>query len=75
LADGNGVPAGASDDQSDLRQLFHQLNNQLSVVLAHAELLESKVVDSHARSRASTIVTSTVGAMTTVKAIRDKLGE
>jgi hypothetical protein len=75
LADANGAPAGASDASSELRQHFHQLNNQLSVVLAHAELLESKAVDGYVQSRASQIVTSALGAMTTVKAIRDKLGE
>ncbi len=29
----------------DLRLLFHRLNNQLGIILAHAELLESKATD------------------------------
>ena len=40
------APAGAGDDStpesSVLRLLFHRLNNQLGIILAHAELLEPK---------------------------------
>ena len=40
------------DETPDLRLLFHRLNNQLGIILAHAELLEAKAPDDaepHAR--------------------------
>ena len=30
------------DESPELRLLFHRLNNQLGIILAHAELLEAK---------------------------------
>ena len=33
------------DEVPELRLLFHRLNNQLGIILAHAELLESKATD------------------------------
>ena len=36
--------------------LFHQLNNQLGIVLAHAELLEAKASDVTHRARAEQVV-------------------
>jgi hypothetical protein len=53
-----------------LRQLFHQLNNQLGIVLAHAELLEAKVADHTNRARAEQVVRSVLDAMGTAKEIR-----
>ena len=53
-----------------LRTLFHRLNNQLGIVLANAELLESRVSDRDARSRASQVIESALEAMTTVRALR-----
>ena len=53
-----------------LRLLFHQLNNQLGIILAHAELLELKVGDDVNRSRAAQVVTSAVDAMSTAREIR-----
>ena len=32
---------GLMPESPELRTLFHRLNNQLGVILAHAELLES----------------------------------
>jgi hypothetical protein len=58
------------DDPSDLRALFHRLNNELGIILAHAELLESKAADETSRSRAAQIVISTVAALSTVQNIR-----
>lgn len=55
---------------SDLRLLFHRLNNQLGIILAHAELLESKAADDANRARATQLVTSALDAMGTAKAIR-----
>lgn len=56
-----------------LRSLFHRLNNQLGIVLANAELLESRVPDEPARARASQVVDSALQAMATVREIRARL--
>ena len=58
------------DELPELRLLFHRLNNQLGIVLAHAELLESKATDDIARARAAQVVSSTLEAMGTAKEIR-----
>jgi excisionase family DNA binding protein len=55
---------------SELRLLFHRLNNQLGIILAHAELLEAKVTDDSSRARAAQVVASALDAMGTAKAIR-----
>jgi hypothetical protein len=60
-------------DSPELRLLFHRLNNQLGVVLAHAELLESKVTDAPSRARASQVVASALEAMGTVRDLREFL--
>jgi len=56
----------------ELRQLFHQLNNQLGIVLAHAELLEAKAPDTAYRARAAQIIKSALDAMGTAKEIRHR---
>ena len=61
------VPMGES---SELQLLFHRLNNQLGIILAHAELLEAKAGDEMNRARAAQIVASTLEAMTTAAEIR-----
>lgn len=58
------------EEFSDLPGLFHQLNNQLGIILAHAELLEVKAADEASRSRASQVVTSVLDAMGTTREIR-----
>jgi hypothetical protein len=58
------------DDAPDLRMLFHQLNNQLGIILANAELLESKSSDEASRARAAQLVASALDAMATAMAIR-----
>lgn len=55
---------------SELRLLFHRLNNQLGIILAHAELLEAKAADTATRARAEQVVASALDAMGTAKAIR-----
>ena len=55
---------------SDLSSLFHQLNNQLGIILAHAELLEVKAADEASRSRAAQVVASVLDAMGTAREIR-----
>ncbi|HZT76450.1 MAG TPA: hypothetical protein VFA27_07320 [Vicinamibacterales bacterium] len=61
------------DESPELRLLFHRLNNQLGIVLAHAELLEAKAADDMNRARASQVVSSTLEAMSTAKEIRTKI--
>ena len=58
------------DESPELRLLFHRLNNQLGIILAHAELLESKAPDAAHRARATQIVASALDAMGTAKEIR-----
>lgn len=62
------------EEPPDLRLLFHRLNNQLGIVLAHAELLESKATDEATRARASQVVSGVLEAMGTAKQLRMHLG-
>jgi hypothetical protein len=62
----------ASAEHPELRLLFHRLNNQLGIILAHAELLEAKSEDEVNRARASQVVTSVLEAMGTARAIREQ---
>ena len=57
----------------DLRALFHRLNNQLGVILAHAELLEAKAPDDAHRARAAHVVGATLEAMSVTRVLRDQL--
>ena len=61
---------GTMDELPELRLLFHRLNNQLGIILAHAELLESKATDDMNRARAAQVVSSTLDAMGTANEIR-----
>ena len=58
------------DESPELRLLFHRLNNQLGIILAHAELLEAKAADEMNRARAMHVVSSALEAMATAKEIR-----
>lgn len=58
------------DEAPELRLLFHRLNNQLGIILAHAELLEAKAGDDANRARAAQVVSSALEAMGTAKEIR-----
>jgi hypothetical protein len=62
-----------AEDSSQLRNLFHRLNNELGIILSHAELLEAKSTDDISRSRAGQVVTSVLDAMGTARAIRARL--
>jgi hypothetical protein len=64
---------GQMDESPALRHLFHQLNNQLGIILAHAELLESKAVDDISRARAAQVITSVLEAMSTATKIRGEV--
>lgn len=58
------------EESPELRVLFHRLNNQLGIILAHAELLETKATDDMNRARAAQVVASALEAMGTAKEIR-----
>ena len=70
----NETPQRSGSAQSyadiDLQALFHRLNNQLGVLLAQAELLETKAADDADRVRAGQMVSSTLAALGTVREIR-----
>jgi hypothetical protein len=63
---------GPMDESAELQTLFHRLNNQLGIILAHAELLESKATDDRDRARAAQVVASALEAMGTAKEIRHR---
>ena len=58
------------EDTAAMRLLFHRLNNQLGIILAHAELLEAKATDDVHRARAAQVVTSVLDALATARDIR-----
>ena len=66
----SGRPADGPAIDEDLRLLVHRLNNQLGIILAHAELLEAKSTDDVSRARAAQLVSSALDAMGTTKSIR-----
>jgi hypothetical protein len=66
---------GAAPQGTELRVLFHRLNNQLGVILAHAELLELTSPDETHRARASQIVAATLEAMGTSRELSRRPGE
>jgi len=64
---------GFMDEMPELRLLFHRLNNQLGIILAHAELLHAKAPDDANRARAAQVVASTLEAMGTSRALRKQI--
>ena len=56
----------------ELGLLFHKLNNQLGIILANAELLETKASDAHLKARAGQVVSSVLEAMATARELRIK---
>jgi hypothetical protein len=63
------------DDGDDLRTLIHRLNNQLGVILAHAELLEAKAPDPGQRARATQVVSAALQAMSLAREIRSTMAD
>jgi hypothetical protein len=66
--------ARSMDQPPELHALFHRLNNQLGIILAHAEILAAKGADEATRARAGQVVSSVLDAMGTAKEIRHQLG-
>ena len=74
MGPGSGRSSVAAEPQTEeLRLLFHQLNNQLGIILACAELLEVKASDDTSRSRASEVVAKVLDALGTTKQIRHQV--
>ena len=59
----------------DPRALLHRLNNQLGVILAHAELLETKAQDAAQKARASQVVSAALQAMAVSRELRETVVE
>src|SRR5205085_5868738 len=62
----------ARELESGRRDILHRLNNQLGIVLGHAELLESKATDASDPSRAARIAASTLEAISAARALRQQ---
>ncbi len=59
----------------DPKALLHKLNNQLGVILAHAELLETKAQDASQKARASQVVNAALQAMAVSRELRESVGD
>lgn len=69
------VPLPVDDQTAASARLFHQLNNQLGIILANAELLEARAGDDMSRRRAAQVVASVLDAMATAKEIRARISK
>jgi len=58
----------------DLSRVFHRLNNQLGVILANAELLESRLADDTQKARAGQVVAGALEAIAAVQDLRRLIG-
>ena len=67
--------AANQDAERDLSELFHRLNNELGIILSHAELLEAKCEQDKNRSRASQVVAATLQALGTARQIRTQVND
>ena len=61
--------------QSEWSRLFHRLNNQLGIILANAELLESRLADETQKARAGQVVKSVLEAIDTVQHLRREFND
>ena len=68
-------PVGELPRLTGTAELFHQLNNQLGIILANAELLELKAKDDTSRARAAQVVSSVLEALATARTLRQQLDE
>ena len=62
-------------NNKDLSELFHRLNNELGIILSHAELLEAKCEQDKNRSRAAQVVAAALEAMGTARQIRAQVND
>ena len=63
-------PVSEPRASAEMSRLFHKLNNQLGIVLAHAEMLEEKAVDEPQRQHAARVIASVLDALATSRDIR-----
>jgi hypothetical protein len=72
----DGTPGSPDESRlaPDIVRLLHRLNNQLGVILANAELLESKLPDEAQRVRATQVVTGALEAIGTVQHLKVAMG-
>ena len=68
------TPGSSSNESPDLGLLFHRLNNQLGVILANSELLESKLPDDTHKIRAAQVVTGALEAIGIVQHLKRAVG-
>jgi hypothetical protein len=70
------VPDAAKpNNHRDLSELFHRLNNELGIILSHAELLEAKCDQDKNRSRAAQVVAAALEALGTARQIRAQVSD
>jgi hypothetical protein len=67
--------AANQNNLKDLSELFHRLNNELGIILSHAELLEAKCDQDKNRSRAAQVVAAALEAMGTARQIRSQVND
>jgi hypothetical protein len=67
------APLNVLPPLTGVAELFHQLNNQLGIILANAELLELKAGDETSRARAAQVVSSVLEALATARTLRQRL--
>ena len=58
----------------ELARVFHRLNNQLGVILANAELLETRLTGETERARAGQVVSGALSAISTIQDLRRIVG-
>ena len=68
------TPSLATGAVTDLSGVFHRLNNQLGIILANAELLETRLAEETHRARASQVVSGALEAISTIQDLRRLLG-
>jgi hypothetical protein len=66
--------AQAGPSGPEIPRLYHRLNNQLGIILANAELLESRLTDETHKARAGQVITSALEAIATVQHLRRATG-
>jgi hypothetical protein len=67
------APRVSSPEADSLSILFHRLNNQLGISLAHAELLEARAIDESNRARAGHVIKAVLEAMSIAKDLRSQV--
>ena len=60
----------SEERDSELRRLFHRLNNELAIILANAKLVEARARDDISTARAAQVIASVLDAMETAMKIR-----